>query len=362
MRKYPFSHLNNFPNYPSYLQSNAGYYEPWTEPYFGTGADGDLNTTGNVTLPSTTDGGYVTKNYNNLTINSGHTLTVSNRCKGLVLYVNGTFTLNGKLSMTDKGGNTIPLLPESFNIYVTKKRTPPLDIIDIISYQNLVIGNYATNSIPIQTVRGTSSWILYNGNNGKAGLAIGMGGDGGNGAIGRSASSNFGEVFNIAGMGNIYSGGPGAGGVYEYGGLTTTGVDYKTTGAGITGIGGNGIANNSEFGAGSGAGSPPGTPDGTYGETGETGKGGSIVLIARIFTGNGTVESIGRKGGNARGSTTSRAVGGGGSGGGPFTGRFGENNFTGNINTVGGLGGVPLVYSGYTGGAGGAGYISIALL
>ncbi|MCA0352291.1 MAG: hypothetical protein LCH85_09865 [Chloroflexi bacterium] len=45
------------------------------------------------------------KQYTSLKINAGHTLTVANRCKGLVIYVHGDCTINGTLSMTARGAN-----------------------------------------------------------------------------------------------------------------------------------------------------------------------------------------------------------------------------------------------------------------
>ena len=71
--------------------------------YFGNSSDGDLSTVGNVNLASVLDGAAFIANYKNLTINTGHKLTVTNRCKGLFLYNSGDCVINGEMSMTARG-------------------------------------------------------------------------------------------------------------------------------------------------------------------------------------------------------------------------------------------------------------------
>lgn len=71
--------------------------------YFGNKSDGDLYTTGNVSFTSTTDGPTIYKYFNNVTINAGHVVTVSNRCKGLVMYCAGDCIIDGTLTMTARG-------------------------------------------------------------------------------------------------------------------------------------------------------------------------------------------------------------------------------------------------------------------
>jgi hypothetical protein len=88
----------------------GGVWKPFLDiNFWGLGSDGSLNTSGNVSLPSTTDGDVIVKQYTDLTINAGHTLTVSNRCKGLLVYVNGNCTINGTLSMTARGAAVDPV-------------------------------------------------------------------------------------------------------------------------------------------------------------------------------------------------------------------------------------------------------------
>ena len=74
---------------------------------FGSGT-GTTTISSNTSLTSTVDGPVVVQEYGNLIINSGKTLTVSNRCQGLALYINGDLTVNGTISMTDRGANVDP--------------------------------------------------------------------------------------------------------------------------------------------------------------------------------------------------------------------------------------------------------------
>lgn len=73
--------------------------------WFGTGVDGDLYTTSSISFTTTTNQDVLIKNYKSLIINSGHTMTVSNSCKGLLIYVGGDCIINGILTMNQKGAN-----------------------------------------------------------------------------------------------------------------------------------------------------------------------------------------------------------------------------------------------------------------
>ena len=78
---------------------------------FGDGSDGALDTQedlemANVTYPVTQDGDAVVKQYSSITINAGDTVTVDNRCKGLIIYCKGDCTIDGTLSMTEKGAKS----------------------------------------------------------------------------------------------------------------------------------------------------------------------------------------------------------------------------------------------------------------
>ena len=67
--------------------------------YGGDGSDGDLTVTSNSTWTGT-------KNYNNLTINSGVTFSYDGSDKTpAIIYVKGTLIVNGTLSVQGKGSD-----------------------------------------------------------------------------------------------------------------------------------------------------------------------------------------------------------------------------------------------------------------
>jgi len=79
--------------------------------FFGDGSDGDLDTTGNVTYSVTADTGYCVKQFKSVKINTGHTVTVNNACRGLIFLVQGDCTIQGTLDMSKKGGLSTTNIP-----------------------------------------------------------------------------------------------------------------------------------------------------------------------------------------------------------------------------------------------------------
>lgn len=59
--------------------------------------------TSSDSFKTTQDGDPATLVFNNFVVNAGHTVTTSNRCKGLYLYILGDLIVNGTLSMTARG-------------------------------------------------------------------------------------------------------------------------------------------------------------------------------------------------------------------------------------------------------------------
>ena len=76
--------------------------------YFGDSSDGDVTISADTSLTSTEDGDMIVMNYGNLTIDATKTLTVDNRCRGLLLFVDGDLTVNGTISMTGRGCHANP--------------------------------------------------------------------------------------------------------------------------------------------------------------------------------------------------------------------------------------------------------------
>jgi hypothetical protein len=77
---------------------------------YGTKSDGGGDIATDTSLTSTADGDMIVKNYTNLIVRASKTLTTSNRCKGLLLYVDGDLTLEAgaKISMSSRGAYVNP--------------------------------------------------------------------------------------------------------------------------------------------------------------------------------------------------------------------------------------------------------------
>ena len=315
--------------------------------FWGDGSDGALNTSGNVTF-SARDFSHgfspdlIVKQYENVIINSGHTVTVDNPCRGLVIYSQDNITINGIIDMTKKasykgcGYFTLPIG----------------NIVKDIDFTGGAGGNGG---------RGGGNATSLGGNGGLG--RINLGGFAGGGA-GGSIDNNLGSVG-----GSISS--KEVGFLYKFPGVTVSTAPStpnswppSTSEGALSGNGGYGRvqlgASSSTFarsggkaygggGGGVGAnytqGSTSGTDDGGDGEE----AGGLIILIARgDITINGQVVSNGGDGGDGSNAITTTTVsglgaggGGGGAGGGVialFYGGTYTNN--GTIQVNGGLGGI----------------------
>ena len=303
--------------------------------YFGNSRDGSLNTTGNVNFSSSTDGATVYRYYGNIRINSGHTVTVNNRCRGLVIYCRGDCIINGTLSMTARGcrGSGMNFAPNNFD-----------NLFRSFGFDDLTTGSVGGAGGSGRHVRGTNR----NGYPGQVGINGTCGGGGG----GRACSGGSGSRYATSGNGSAgttWSGGAGGGGADSNRSYTVNGGHGETNG----GAGGNGHARSGGIArnAGGGAGNPGGirSCSGSCGNAthGQSGTGGLLILIVRnILVINGNIQSNGSNGGDGR-------AGGGSSGGGSITLCYGAKYI--NNGTVSAAGGSSV--SG--GGAGGAGSVRV---
>jgi hypothetical protein len=335
--------------------------------YWGDGSDGELNTVGNVSFPVATDGEVVVKQYTSVTINAGHSVTTQNRCRGLVIYVNGDCVINGTLSMTAKGASVNPVAIPSTGIRLIRVKTdgpgqsmPESDLgfdgagevgslwKSVEAFQRGAVGNGKIYTIA--KVGGGGGGATHNNSfasldNGGAGGVHpeGTGGGGGGGASGGWSGTG--------GAGTCYSGGSGGGGFSgnEYNG---NGQNGSSTG----GPGGNGVHVGHATGtfgtAGGGAGNPGGGAGNSGGEVGQPGTGGLLVLLVRgnlMIGPSASVESKGSNGGVAKAS-------GGSSGGGRIIVLHAGNY---NAAVAPSAAGGPSVGPQARGGAGGAGAVTI---
>ena len=294
----------------------------------------DVVLSSNYNIPSTLDGDMVVYRTGNLTINSEVTLTPSNRCKGLMIIVNGNLLLNGIISMTARGciGTGVDTY---HNINVN---TPSLSVMKKVMLFPAVGGS-----------GGPAGYGLSAGINGLPGTNRRCGGGGSGGSSQTYAGLGYGRR---GGNATTWSGGSGGGSMYEYSGTNTDPVQ----GSDIGGIGGSAMDVNPMNGGG-GAGNPGGSP--RYdGSSGNNGTGGVLILVVKgnlVVSSSGSISANGSNGGNSNDGPLG-GFGGGGSGGGSINIIYGENySNSGSITANGGFGGTAT----HAGGKGGNGCITI---
>ena len=314
-----------------------------TPNYFGDDSDGALSTSGNVTYTvansGSSDGDMVIKQYTDLTINAGHTITTNTNCRGMFIYVSGNFILNGTISMDSKGAVADPAAAGGSDNAVVNANGLQLPMFTDSGSSTLAAATFAgTGTAMVAAVANqpaiTGNGTIFSlarvggaggavktdtggyaaGNVGTAGVssgttALALTGGGGGGAA-HFAHSGAG------GTGTCFSGGSGGGASQgPFSGPYPTGND----GSSIGGAGGAGTATGSAHGpqgAGGGAGQPGGAVAGGSGATaGSTGNGGVIWIIVKgNVSGSGTITSDGTQGGDGA-STNGPAGGGSGAGG-----------------------------------------------
>jgi len=335
----------------------------------------------NVTYPSTTDGNAVVKQYSSITIDAGDTVTVQNRCKGLIIYCQGDCTINGTLSMTGKGaGPGAPTSPVPGNgLRWAWRKTGASDgpfvsgdmPLGSLGPEAAALLNPGALGVPeaivvqSKTVGGAGNNTPGSGNTPWGNYADRAGGTTPNGTGGGGSGTGYNGGGNGA-PGNCWAGGGGGGGGGA-GGSGTAGANASGTTGGNGGVG----PESSRVGGGGGAGAPAGTggpdPDGD-GNDGETGVGGLLCLFVGgdLTVGpTGVISSNGAGGGHAAPPGGGSNCGGGaGSGGGRIiivhAGTY-TNNGTVACNGGAGGGGGPNPTSApdnYKSGTGGAGAVT----
>jgi hypothetical protein len=283
---------------------------------------------------SVLDGDPVVKCFDNMTINAGHIVRPTNRCKGMFIRVLGNLIVNGQLTMTARGakgpGKFVGIAHQDEIIYFNPTdiypKNPRFTVIDRLGGARRT----SPNSPGSPGVNG----------------ACGGGGCG-------SVETAYGASRGLGGEGTSFSGGPGGGGSPR----AAAGDGAIEGGAGGAGVGW--YSGTRWWSAGGGAGNPGGAGNGTGGTAGGNGTGGLIILFVHgniIFGANGKIISGGTQGGAGYDS-------GGGSGGGAIhifhKGSLGE---PAKISCPGGAPGTPVATGGYNGTpgfAGGAGSVNI---
>jgi uncharacterized lipoprotein YmbA len=288
--------------------------------YWGTGADGAVTISGNtsLTVPNKNgsyDGDMVIKNYTNLTINSGQTLTTDQPGRGLMIFCTGNCTINGTLSMrfrgpfanpTTAGGSDNKVVnANGIQIgYLKTGSTESLPSVDLSGSGTAATG--IQNEFPAggtghlfnvsrQGAAGAES-VAGSSTQGNDAAAV-SGSTGGGGSGGSHDSGNSGS----GAYGNCWGGGSGGGGSRT--GSATSAIAWG-------GAGGNA---GSATGCGGGAGNPNGSNNSGATNSGEEGTGGAIWLFVKgnlTIGGSGEITAVGSQG------NTGTEGGGGNSGSG----------------------------------------------
>ncbi|MES2803658.1 MAG: hypothetical protein V4654_14295 [Bdellovibrionota bacterium] len=303
--------------------------------YFGTGADGNLNTAGVTNVcDSTTDGSMCVMNYATLTINSGHQLTTTVRRKGLLVYVQGNAVINGTLSMTARGAAVDPVAAgvPAGGLKIARYTAAGSNVgsSDLSgtgssseSGQNSVTQGVAWTFARAGAAGGAASDL--SGTNGSAGQA----GGGGAGADAVQGSSG-----GLGAAGTVFSGGAGGGGAgtHLYSNVGDGLCEPLNSAAGTAGSANGGAGGNagtssrmgalcntsstcSGGGAGNGGGSGTMVGGNCTANSGASGTGGLLILIVGGNLTIGSGASIEAKG-SAGGLGVYWESHGGGSGGG----------------------------------------------
>lgn len=286
---------------------------------------GDFNSTGEQEhdyFASEEDGDPVVLTYNNFTINEGHIVTPTNRCKGMYLNILGDLVVNGTLSMTARGakceGQYIGIDRKNRIIYFNNDETSPF-----IKYRGMTtidkVGGLGISGVIKGNLYGTPGLTLDSWRSNATGGINGACGAGG------GTCGYFSYAPAKGGNGTSFSGGAGAGGGASYwNGSTNVAIKgndaEENGGAGGNGTIGKSASTQGQYGGG-GAGNPGGICPNPNTWNGQNGTGGLMILFVSgniIISDTGSIQSNGSNGGNGRPYTSSYygTCGGGGSGGG----------------------------------------------
>jgi hypothetical protein len=351
-----------------FFSNNVSSTSPATyNNFFGDGSGGTVTVSSStqVTNSFTTNlyGDPIVREYGSLTVNAGTILRPTRACRGLIIYCTGDLTVNGTITMTNRGAGIANSSSElrydliDASIYVNNMSSSAWGIPSHWNWApsgSFWFNNYKIR-IPLSgSVGGAGGGgCISQGGTGTAGIFTGGGGGGGGGGSFCTVAGGTG------GRGTIFCGGGGGGGA---GGGTTPGA---AGGSGNFEIGGTGAAP-APFGAG-GAGIPFGVTGGGTANPGTSGTGGLIVLIVKgnvTIGASGAITSQGSNGGNI-GSPANFGGAGGGSGGGRIIILYGGTyTNSGTVSVSGGTGGIsnvpaPFSPTAANGGNGGAGSLTI---
>lgn len=301
--------------------TNSGF-NPW-----GNCSDGGLGnyTASNQQITSTTDGDVVVRQHDNLFVDTGCTLTTSNRCKGLFIYCRGDLILNGNISMTMRGAYVDPTAGSGdsgavsstglkFARAAVNPVTTAFSASDLIGCGSPAVRIENGRSVPGQLLK---AFVTERQGAGGGGGAYAPGGGGGRGSVAGSGSSGTNQTGGGGGGGAWFGGGGNtpwanaSGGSGSYGSCFSGGSgggaghasNYgNASGGSATPWGGPGGSGSGPDGASGGAGNPNGGST-TYSHCfpsyyGQEGTGGLLcIFVAGNVIGSGNITAGGAHGG-----------------------------------------------------------------
>jgi hypothetical protein len=272
----------------------------------------------------------------NCTINAGTVFKPVKRKLFTVLYINGNLTLNGEISMSQRGANHSG----------TGNSGGSVTAGNVLIYSG-THGGVSNPQIPTAGGAGGSDAVGTTGTSG----GTGGGGSGNNG-------EGVGPSYGYAGAaGTSFTGGTGAAGQCCN---TNSGAVAPVVSGGK---GGSAQTNSIADAVGGGAGNPGGERNngGYSAGAGSDGTGGVLVIfVTGTISGTGTITAAGANGGFANGSGNAYTRPGGGSGGGSVTVLYGSDSSSITPTASGGAGGTSTgSVTGYAGGAGTARKLAI---
>ena len=279
----------------------------------------------------------------NLTINSGQTFIPSNRKLFTCIYVNGNLTVNGTISMTERGANHSGTGNSSGSVTAGTIRLANGTYSSVSNPEIPATGGSGGASLS-RTAVGTSS-----GNTGSAGTAGSTGGGGGGACSVLGIPDPGPAIVSGAGSsGTSFSGGTGGGScvVYNPSGQTAT------SGGSNGGRGGD-AAGGTYYRTG-GVGNPKGTSvmstnvNNFYATDGTAGS--LIIYVTGTLSGNGSIQSNGKT--HDKDNSGNGSGGGGCTGGGSVTIFYGTDSSTITPTANGGSGSDAGFGAGGNGGAG----------
>ncbi len=95
-----------------YFDTGSVWQMSEVEALFGDGADGEFDSEDDVQWEVAEAGDTVIKDFEEFTLNAGHTLTVNKSCRAVIIRSMGNVTIDGEINLDKRGGYGNPDVEE----------------------------------------------------------------------------------------------------------------------------------------------------------------------------------------------------------------------------------------------------------